>query len=1127
MCRPETADLRALKPTLKRSIATDRKSYLSQVAREAVAAPVRDTVRKLRPLLGPPRRLQRGAAALPAVLLEDGTVAPDQVASDNRWLRHFSSIEDGAPCDPDDFAASCIQRQACTDLDALQLDTAELINRVQLESSMRASPCNRACGNDNIPGELLHCHAASVARPVFQVFLKTAFRLEEPLQWKGGTLKAIWKQRGNKLECSSYRAILVSSFIGKSVHGAMRSVCSPHLDSASMPLQIGGRREQPVLIASQAVRCFQQGCQKAGRSAALLFVDLQEAFHRVVRPLIHGGQLDDGHVAGIVKAVGLPPSAIGRLHTYVRESSLIAKSGATEWTARYVEEINADAWFTFGECTDIASVRGGTRPGDNLADLLFSFLFSEILGRLRDAFARENISVSLPWDHSWFLKIPDSHADAAAEQRPIDVTWMDDLAILLEASSAEGVVEKLRRAAVLTLDQCLQAILLPNLKAGKTEAIIMLRGRGSKQVAREVFRSKDPTLGLQSQLWPTARLRLVPSYKHLGSVIQVEGGCKRELRARIGSAWRAFKKHKKAVFASPLVATSEKQILFGSLVESTLYFGIGAWPCVEENTVGQLHSAIVAMSRHLLRPRFDYERACHLGSAYVLAQARTLSAASAVHVEGLRHFKSVARKATAELWAILTFEKGWLEAVQSSLHWLCDMLSKAGQSQNLADWGTAVCFAQKEPHGWKRQVRKARQTALLVELWDAEVQHFEGLFFRECLQTGAVLPADISDERSTGEVCGICGSVFCDLRTWSHHAFKVHGRRKPSRCIVGGTQCPVCLCQYRNNTKLCNHIDYSRRCRDALLNADMHCEPEPGIGSKRFDDGHKVMLLATRASGPSGQWNFTARVDEANTPSQHVLSLLKDLFLGGEARVQAYEHLLCEYRAVFASQCLQKTRLRATALQWQAELEETFDLEFVAVRWMAWHRKAAETVTRVDFVEWLSGEACTSQSVNATFRDARVSIPWLEFDLVILPKVGEVAGIGLFVGHDGLGDSHVPSTPQRVIHKQECQEHPAQIDPKSWAETLPNHSSIWICCAGLGGIQPPTAFRNYKSLAPSLADLRLYSDLVRCTLFLWTQGRPTTVILPLRQCASSDALCRLAVDVKRESFGRVVSNYQS
>ncbi|OLQ11096.1 hypothetical protein AK812_SmicGene5087 [Symbiodinium microadriaticum] len=285
--------------------------------------------------------------------------------------------------------------------------------------------------------------------------------------------------------------------------------------------------------------------------------------------------------------------------------------------------------------------------------------------------------------------------------------------------------------------------------------------------------------------------------------------------------------------------------------------------------------------------------------------------------------------ATAELWAILTFEKGWLEAVQSSLHWLCDMLSK--------------------------------------------VQHFEGLFFRECLQTGAVLPADISDERYM-----VVASPAAAL--WEALS-----------------------------------VLY------ALLNADMHCEPEPGIGSKRFDDGHKVMLLATRASGPSGQWNFTARVDEANTPSQHVLSLLKDLFLGGEARVQAYEHLLCEYRAVFASQCLQKTRLRATALQWQAELEETFDLEFVAVRWMAWHRKAAETVTRVDFVEWLSGEACTSQSVNATFRDARVSIPWLEFDLVILPKVGEVAGIGLFVGHDGLGDSHVPSTPQRVIHKQECQ----------------------------------------------------------------------------------------------------------
>ena len=199
-----------------------------------------------------------------------------------------------------------------------------------------------------------------------------------------------------------------------------------------------------------------------------------------------------------------------------------------------------------------------------------------MLGRLREAFAREHISVVLPWEDSWFLAQPQDEPCASGTRRPIDVTWMDDLAVLLEDEEASGLIEKLRKAARMTLDQCLQAILLPNLKAGKAEALLTLVGRRSRKLAQEVFRGKEPTLDLQSSLWPGARLRLVSSYKHLGGIVQVEGGFKRELNSRIAAAWRAFRKHQKAVFASPIVDSRDKQILFGTLVESTLYFGVGA-----------------------------------------------------------------------------------------------------------------------------------------------------------------------------------------------------------------------------------------------------------------------------------------------------------------------------------------------------------------------------------------------------------------------------------------------------------------------------------------------------------------------------------------------------------------------
>ena len=64
-----------------------------------------------------------------------------------------------------------------------------------------------------------------------------------------------------------------------------------------------------------------------------------------------------------------------------------------------------------------------------------------------------------------FLSLPDGSGVVS----PLDVTWMDDLAVLLWATGPEQMIEALRTAATVTIDSCVQALLLPNLKAGKTE----------------------------------------------------------------------------------------------------------------------------------------------------------------------------------------------------------------------------------------------------------------------------------------------------------------------------------------------------------------------------------------------------------------------------------------------------------------------------------------------------------------------------------------------------------------------------------------------------------------------------------------------------------------------------------
>ena len=108
-------DLRTLQSALRKAIVEDKRRYTHEVAQQTVSSSTKDTVQKLRPLIGPPRRKQRGAAALPAICLEDGSLAPDKASADERWLRHFSGIESGAPADPRQHVVDCLGRQAALD----------------------------------------------------------------------------------------------------------------------------------------------------------------------------------------------------------------------------------------------------------------------------------------------------------------------------------------------------------------------------------------------------------------------------------------------------------------------------------------------------------------------------------------------------------------------------------------------------------------------------------------------------------------------------------------------------------------------------------------------------------------------------------------------------------------------------------------------------------------------------------------------------------------------------------------------------------------------------------------------------------------------------------------------------
>ena len=191
----------------------------------------------------------------------------------------------------------------------------------------------------------------------------------------------------------------------------------------------------------------------------------------------------------------------------------------------------------------------------------------------------------------------------------------------------------------------------------------------SRTVRKSLFGDLAGRLPLDCRLHPGARLRLVPNYRHLGGIVQHDGG----LGFRIAQAWDAFNRRKRKLFGSPLVPVADKQLLFDSLVATVLFYGAGTWSEVPTRQLDSLTNTLRQMASQMLRPAYSCEQAWHLGIAQVLALAGLLDVRTYLHLARLRYVLSCVRLAVPEIWALAQWERSWLRQLDESVRWLWEL----------------------------------------------------------------------------------------------------------------------------------------------------------------------------------------------------------------------------------------------------------------------------------------------------------------------------------------------------------------------------------------------------------------------------------------------------------------------
>ena len=1012
---------------------------------------------------------------------------------EDAWISHFSGIEAGVKSDPAALAALCQRRQSEQDLESYTLALEDVPTRADLEASLRRTHTGRASGLDDVPGEVWHFAANSASRALFQLFLKCSLRAAEPLQWKGGRLVATWKGKQNPALCSSHRGILISSTAGKSVHSLVRDRCVPALRSIASPLQVGGLPRYPVVFASHMIRMFQQGCRRQALNHALVFLDLREAFYRVVRGLLNGADLTPDGVDSLLSQVKLPKEVAHDLQRHLTESSLVSGAGASDWASYGMREILSETWFRFQGSEQVVHTRIGSRPGDNCADVAFGFIFAHVLRRVHATILPLGCLPSLPWHPDMQGCILPVHTAPSCWLSPMDSTWMDDAALMVQVDKAGDLADAVVRVTSSLVDECLGRALLPNLDRGKTEAIVCPVGRDSRRVKAALFAASSPELPLACVSWPSARLRLVSGYVHLGGKLHFTGALSRELRHRAALAWTAFVAKKKRVFASPLVAQRDKSLLFSSLISTVLMHGAGSWPSLDAKELAILSTALHGMAFHMLRPAYDYEAASRLGGPRALALAGVASAATHLHVARLRHLSSVLALDSREFWAMAHWEQTWLVGVRASLAWMWRLLDggKAYGSWQAA-WADWRQGAASRRCGWRALVRKAQKQALQEELWASAVAQHQGLLCRQLRLAGAATPPCVEEARGQTQCCAPCAKVFSTLQKWAVHAFKTHGRHTDARTTQSGLQCQACLLHFTTHVKLCRHLQYSAKCRYSLRASGHACVAQPGHGSRRAGDLRASQAPAMQALGPLLPLDSDEWVDEQDRPSAEVLDCLALLSYDGLDIVSSPDTFWCRVRQAFSCVCLPVSRIRATASAWACHIPAGASAAHAGII-----RSAAAWIGSADVVTWLVPDPAWLPSPVCTFRDSEQVLQQLVTSGIELPSVSDGPLQPVLIGPAATLSLWDPSGRAVWFTHAECLSTIAAGGLPSFFEGPYDEVAFIVSTDGLRHFSPlpipPVGPRVFEADLPQAT---LSGDLIRLCWRLWVLGVPTTLFVP-------------------------------
>jgi hypothetical protein len=801
--------LALLHHTVKRLVAADKRAFLDDMAlRAASAAEHNDskTAFKIIRLLGgfQPRRLK-------SVRLKDGSLAHDAAQAAARWEEHFVEL----------FAGASLPQPALAATEPMNVVPIQRFrpSLTDVASAIARTGTGKAVGPDEVPAELLKAGGCAIAVCVHPLIDRIVVSQRWPWRWKGGRVATLWKKKGDYQVCDNSRGLLVMDHIGKILPDLIKNELAPTIAARLPASQYGGVEGGGTDFPNHTLRLLVEYAKVASLSLFILFVDLSQAFDRVVREVVCGwpqqqqGVSDatsDAERLAYLLSIGVNEAAAQHIVRDIRlHGTVLERWEVDPVVAELIRGLHSMAWFQVDGRPSVVATSTGGRQGCKLGGLIFAICYEQALSMMREALVTAGIAIKFKYSSDLPFWSPADEAASETADPLVEVTFVDDEAIGIIASTP-AALDVAIDVIVSSLRTAFAAFNLTiNWKPGKSEAMLRYRGRH----ASKRLDARRSAAGLGIGIDDGNTLHLVSEYKHLGGIIAMSGAISAEAAHRASSAMSAYGPLAGKIFGAESIPTPLKLAFLRSLVLSRLLYNVHTLTMTAV-AMTRLNGPYMRALRSIAGVR-RFDAACAKSDLEV---RRALGAPSIDFVLLRRRIGYYCRIAAGRpllLWALLQSRpRGqplpYAAQVQSDLA-ACYRMS-AEMRHELPD-------PSSDPGAWLAFVSRSPSKACnLIDL---------------CTFVNSMLD-NIAHDMPTGiaqfpcELCPPPRPGFSSAKALASHMRARHGARSPiKRFVDDSALCPACGASFCTRIRVIAHLSDARRpaCRVAIMIDDTHLVP--------------------------------------------------------------------------------------------------------------------------------------------------------------------------------------------------------------------------------------------------------------------------------------------------------------